>query len=256
MLRSLNSLKGQPIEASDGKIGGIHDFFFDEFVWMVRYLVVDTGRWLTGRKVLLAPHAVSRIDPDNGVFVDLTQEQVKSSPDIDTDKPVSRQRQIELHSHYAWPNYWAAEAHMLSMTPPMPTGQAGRTAPADENEEHGDPHLRSMRAVLGYHIAASDGEMGHVDDLIFESPGWHIRYLVVDTRNWLPGRKVLLAPEWKVESFSWSDRTLPVDLTREQIKNSPEFDPSKPIDRDYEVRLHEFYGRRSYWTHEEVSSHK
>jgi uncharacterized protein YrrD len=256
MLRSLNSLKGQPIKATDGRIGGVHDFFFDELEWTVRYVVADTGHWLTGRKVLLAPHVVNRIDEDDGVFVDLTQEQVKSSPDIDTDKPVSRQRQIELHSHYSWPNYWAAEAHMLSMTPPMPTDQVAGTSPDGETGEHGDPHLRSMRAVLGYHIAAHDGEMGHVDDLIVESPGWHIRYLVVDTRNWLPGRKVLLAPEWKIESFSWSDRKLAVDLPREQIKNSPEFDPSKPIDREYEVRLHDFYGRRVYWTHEEVSPRK
>lgn len=256
MLRSLKSLKGRPIEATDGGIGKIHDFFFDEHNWMVRYLVANTGSWLTGRKVLLTPLAVDRIDPVDGVFVDLTQEQVRSSPDIDTDKPVSRQRQIELHSHYAWPSYWAAEAHIMSPTPPMPAGRTDGGSSPSESKETGDPHLRSMRAVKGYHIAARDGETGTVEDLIVEAPEWQIRYLVVDTGNWLPGRKVLLAPDWRVEGFSWADRSLTVDLTRTQIKESPEFDPSKPINRDYEARLHDFYGRPVYWAREEVETHK
>lgn len=255
MLRSLKSLTGQPIEATDGKIGRIHDFFIDEGDWLVRYLVADTSRWLPGRKVLLAPHVVGRITPSDGVRVALTQEQIKTSPDIDTDKPVSRQRQIELHSHYAWPHYWTAGSLMTSPPPPVPAPRHTGKPQREQAEASGDPHLRSMRAVTGYHIAARDGETGHIDDLIVESPGWHIRYLVVDTGKWLPGRKVLLAPDWRVEGFSWADRNVVVDLTREQIKESPEFDPSKPINREYEARLHDYYGRPVYWAREEVVSH-
>lgn len=258
MLRSLKSIKGQPIEAKDGAIGRIHDFFFDEEHWIVRYLVVDTNRWLPGRKVLLAPHVVGRIHPTDGVFVELTQQRVKTSPDIDTEKPVSRQRQIELHTHFAWPHYWAAESHMMSPAPPIPVTKPEDRNQDGEEEEAGDPHLRSMRAVTGYHVAATNGEMGHVDDLIVEAPSWQIRYIVVDTRNWLPGRKVLLSPDWRIEGFSWADRNLTVDLTREQIKESPEFDPSEPINREFEVKLHDFYGRPAYWTREsvELSSHR
>jgi hypothetical protein len=123
-----------------------------------------------------------------------------------------------------------------------------RTATEQEEKEerHSDPHLRSTREVIGYHIQARDGEIGHVDDLIVDDELWYLRYLVIDTRNWLPGRKVLVAPAW-AEQVSWIERKVYIDLKRETIKNSPEFDPSMPVNREYEVQLYDYYGRPRYW---------
>jgi hypothetical protein len=116
----------------------------------------------------------------------------------------------------------------------------------ERDEQESDPHLRSTREVIGYHIQARDGEIGHVEDLIVEDEIWFIRYLVIDTRNWLPGRKVLVAPAW-AEQVNWVERRVYLDLSRETVKNSPEFDPSMPVNREYEVRLYDYYGRPKYW---------
>jgi len=251
MLRSLKSLRRYRIAARDGEIGEIYDFFFDEELWTVRYLVVDNGRWLPGRKVLLSPHVIGQPVPDaSNVPVDMTREQVESSPEIDTDKPVSRQREIELYQHYGWSPYWSgAGMGAVPMGPvaapplaaiPEPTG-------GTEEKQKGDPHLRSTQEVAGYHIQASDGSIGHVEDFVVDDVTWDLRYLVVDTRNWLPGRKVLISPQWIVAPISWAESTVNVILTREQVKESPVFDPAAPVNREYEARLYDYYGRPSYW---------
>jgi hypothetical protein len=113
--------------------------------------------------------------------------------------------------------------------------------------EEGDPHLRSSRAVTGYHVVASDGEVGHVDDFLIDDETWAIRYIVIDTHNWLPGKHVLLGPEW-IEHIDWSARTVRVGVPRDRIKRAPEFDGSAPVGRDYEEALHAHYGRKPYWT--------
>ena len=110
----------------------------------------------------------------------------------------------------------------------------------------GDPHLRSVREVSGYHLAATDGELGHVEDFILDDETWSIRYVVIDTRNWLPGRQVLISPSW-VREVDWGLRKVSVDMTKQQVKDSPEYDPKMPINREYEARLYDFYGRTRYW---------
>jgi hypothetical protein len=247
MLRSIKELHGYTVRATDGDIGTVHEFYFDDHTWTIRYLVVDTGGWLSGRPVLLSTLALGQPDWEERVFpVLLTREQVEHSPDIATHKPVSRQMEGDLHAYYGWSPYWrtsmstlgagaAAVAHVISGTEEG-SGEPGR-----------DPHLRSTRQVSGYHIQASDGEIGHVEDFIAEDEAWVVRYIVVDTRNWLPGRKVLVAPAW-IERVSWAERKVHVDLTRETIKHSPEFDPSAPVNREYELRLYDYYGRPKYWT--------
>jgi hypothetical protein len=156
--------------------------------------------------------------------------------------------EMDLHTYYGWTPYWRGG---------LPTFGLGAAAAAEtiagelqqkdeEDEQESDPHLRSTREVIGYHIQARDGEIGHVEDLIVEDETWFIRYLVIDTRNWLPGRKVLVAPAW-AEQISWIHRKVYLDLGRESIKNSPEFDPSIPVNREYEVQLYDFYGRPYYW---------
>jgi uncharacterized protein YrrD len=256
MLRNVEELYGYNVQATDGDIGMVHEFYFDDKFWTIRYLVVDTGGWLSGRRVLISPAALDK--PNWGkemLSVSITKEQVENSPSIDTDKPVSRQHEKELHEYYKWPLYWgidpyAAEAGSIAYARYLAEREEKMKEAAKEQkqeEEEGDSHLRSTREVKGYHIHAKDGEIGHVEDFILDDEGWIIRYIVVDTRNWLPGKKVLVSPEW-VERVSWSESEVYVDLLREVIKKSPEFDPSAPINRDYEENLYDYYGRPKYWT--------
>jgi hypothetical protein len=235
----VKDLRGYTIRAADGDIGKVHEFYFDDRGWIIRYLVVDTGTWLPGRRVLLSPSAMGQPDWETHVLpVGLTKGQVEHSPPIDADKPVSRQMERELHAYYGWRPYWGSATVMAIQTE--------EEANQEAEQEQNDPHLRSTREVIGYHIRARDGEIGHVEDLIANDEGWGIRYLVVDTHNWLPGRKVLVDPFW-AEQVSWAERRVHVDMTREMVKNSPEFDPSAPVNREYEVRLYDFYGRPKYW---------
>ncbi len=249
MLRSLNKLIGYKIEATDGDIGSVQDFYFHDDTWTIRYLVVDTGKWLPGRLVLLSPVAITAGEPDwsNHRFpVALTKKQIEESPSAGTDRPVSRQYETELHKYYGWPVYWGA-APLPGHTPigRAREGAAGRPREGEEIKE-ADPDLRSLQEVNGYHIQATDEEAGHVEDFIADTDAWVIRYMVVDTRNWLPGRKVLVSPEW-LDGVSWHERLVKVNLAREEIKKSPEFNPSEPVNREYEVRLYDYYGRPAYW---------
>jgi len=256
MLRSLKEVKGYGILAKDGPIGSVHDFFFDDRIWAVRYIVADTGSWLPGKKVLLVPSAVGRPSRETRALpVALMKEQVKNSPDIDAEKTVSRQREIEFHKSYLWaapsplPHYGIPPG-VPPIAPAFPVESRG--APGGEDQrasraiDEGDPHLRSVREVTGYHIQASDGEIGHAEEFIAEDETWVIRYMVVDTKDWLPGRKVLVSPGW-IERVSWPDSKIFVDLPRETVKNSPAFDPGDPVNRQYEERLYDYYGRPKYW---------
>lgn len=240
MLWNMEAIRGYTLRATDDTIGTVDDFYFDDGHWVVRYVVVGTGGWLFGRKVLLAPSAFDQPDSELREFpVGLTKEKIKNSPDIDTAKPVNRQQEAALHRYYGWPHYWAPTAVM----PPSPA--TVESEPPSEVEQ-GDPHLRSAREVEGYHIHAEDGSIGHVADFQVDIEAWTIRYLVVDTGTWLPGRKVLVAPSW-VRRIDWVEREVDVNLTRDQVNESPEYDPSQHVERDYERRLYEHYGARPYW---------
>ena len=256
MLRSMKKdLRGFTVGATDGDIGHVEEFYFDDASFTVRHLVVDTGGWLGGRKVLISPMALRDIDwGGKRINAALTKAQVEKSPAIDTDRPVSRQHEIEYYRYYGYPYYWEAGPYLWGAYPyPYPFPLAGR-ATSLEKERHwdwagegGDPHLRSSAAVIGYHIAATDGDIGHVEDFLVDDATWAIRYMIVDTRNWWLSKKVLVSPEW-IERVDWSDSKVHVGVTREQIKKSPEYDPSGPVERDYETRLHDHYGRPSYWS--------
>jgi hypothetical protein len=248
MLRSLDELTGYALLATDGEIGRAKDFLFDDRAWVVRYLVADTGKWLPRRKVLISPVYLNEPDAsDHRLPVDLTRSTIEASPALDEHAPVSRRKELEFYSYYQIPPYWIGPRawgvystldalRAANVTDENATGREG-SPPADSEE-----HLRSVNEVEGYHIAASDDDVGHVEDFIVDTSDWAIRWLVVDTRNWLPGRKVLLAPSW-AESVSWDDRKLVVSLTTEQIENSPKFDPSMPINSDDEAKLYDYYGR-------------
>jgi hypothetical protein len=235
MLRSIKSLRGYSLRATDGKVGKSHGFYFDDQTWTVRYLVVDTGTWLLDRLVLLSTASLGNPEWERKVFpVGLTMEQVEKSPSISVDEPVSRQMEVDLHGYYGWHPYWHGPAYIAAAQ-----GSA-------QKRDQGDPHLRSTREVIGYHIQTTDGEIGHVDDFVVDDEAWVIRYVVVDTQNWLPGKKVLIAPQW-IADVDWAGRRVSTDLAKDAIENGPEFDPSLPVNREYEVRLYDYYGRPHYW---------
>lgn len=251
-----SSVKGFAIEAEDGGIGTVSDFLFDDRSWKLRWMVVDTGSWLTGRKVLLHPSAAVAVDFDRrAVPVRLTKHQVENSPDIREDQPVSRQMQDTLYGYYGLDPLWGGSNYFGGAMggigwplTPMPSGGESGVLEAERNGarmDDADPDLRSMSAVTGYHIQATDGPIGHIENFMFDSDGWGIRYLIVDTRNWWPGQHVLLSPH-AVKTMSWPDREAVINLSRAQVKGSPPWDPEDMIDRAYQERLHGYYGWPGY----------
>lgn len=169
---------------------------------------------------------------------------MKNCPDINTDKPVSRKNELELLRYYGMSPYWPYVTPSGNYPQPIPVSKEEREKLEAEKME--ETHLRSTREVIGYHIQVTDDEIGHVEDFIVEDEDWVIRYMIVDTRNWLPGKKVLVSPHW-IKSISWEQAKVSVDLSRESVKTSPEFDPSEPVNREYELRLYDYYGRPKYW---------
>ena len=240
MLRSLGNILGYAVRATDSEIGRVYDFFFDDQSWTVRYLVVETGEWLRRRRVLIATAALGSPQWQGRAFpVSLTQAQVSGSPDVDTDKPVSRQHEIETNLHYGWPHYWSLE--------PLPLSPAlAETAPPPDQEAAGDPHLRSLREVASYSLNNQEVELGLVDDFIADVERWIIRYLVVATGSHWPRRRVLIGPSW-VNGISWAAKEVRTALTQPELGDSPEFDPAEAVNREYEVRLYDYYGRPRYW---------
>jgi hypothetical protein len=236
MLRSVKNLKGYTVVATDGAIGPVQDFYFDAQAWAIRYLVVDTGGTISNQLVFLDPATLRQPGWEAEIFpVSLTQEQVKNSPKINPDKPMSRQQESELRTYYNWPPYWdsatllptGATTGLAPLTPIPPVPSSSAEAEALEQvlveEALDDPNLYSANAVRGYYIQARDEDIGHIDDFLFDDEMWAIQYLIVDTRNWLPGKKVRIAANW-VKTISWTERIVRVDLQRETIANSPEYE--------------------------------
>ncbi|HOB73294.1 MAG TPA: PRC-barrel domain-containing protein [Phycisphaerae bacterium] len=252
MLHRFSELRGCTIGATDGEIGKVVDLYFDDLAWAARYLVVDTGRWLPGKQVLISPAAANEMDVRARVLpVGLSMQQVHDSPEVDTALPVSRQRESELAMYYGWPLYWMPEASGWGPGGQALGGSAASSASGAEvgpavAEREADPHLRSAREVISYRIQASDGHIGHVEDFIIDDWAWMVRYLVVDTRNFWPGRMVLVPPQ-SVRNVEWEERSVTVDLPREKIRNAPLYDPQSPIHRSYEEHLHGYYGWKRYW---------
>ena len=251
MLLAGSALKGFALAATDGRLGTVNDLLFSDETWTIRWLVVDTGVWLTGRKVLVHPSAIGRADYERReLAVALTMAQVESSPDILQDEPVSRQMENDLYGYYGWDPLWSGGFYVGGeMTSPIaPSSYFGNSTrleqtDAGDSDEHGDPHLRSMKAVTRYHIHAGDGEIGHVENLLVDSASWTIRCFVVETRNWWPGKHVLLSPV-AIREISWANHEIRLDVTRDQVKASPRWDPLTNIDHNYTRQLQSHYGWR------------
>ena len=253
MLTNTTLLTGSVIRATDGDIGTVEQFYFDDETWAIRYLIVDTGGWLGGRRVLISPVSVLHTDwQTRRLELQLTKKQVENSPDINTHEPVSRQHEAAYLGYYGYPGYWGGPYLWGSAFYPgglaIPAGASVEAIADRVRRESADSHLRSSEAVTGYHIEALDGEIGHVDGFLVDDETWAIRYLEVATQNWWPGATVLVSPQW-IERVSWTDSKVSTALTRESVKNGPEYTRATPITREYENRLYLHYSRPPYWLH-------
>lgn len=249
MLYRMEKLLGMALGAVDGVIGKVTDVYFDDRQWAARYLVVDAGDWLKGRKVLISPVSVEHIDWGSRTLrVTLTRSQVRNSPDIDTDQPVSRQHEAAFLDYYDYPEYFSGGLLWGSTSWPLRPGTPATRASADSGARSSpDIHLRSLKEVIGYHLQATDEPIGHVQDFMIDEGSWALHYLVVATGHWGFGKSVLIPPPW-ISEIDWQDRRVYVDVSRDRIRSAPEYDPAALLSRDYETALYGHYDRPGYWS--------
>jgi PRC-barrel domain len=255
MLNSIGNLNAVHVAVVDGDLGPVEDVLFDDLSWAIRYLVVDAGAWLNERDVLISPYSIKQpVARDGPIEVALTRRLVRSSPDIDTHRPISRGQERELLGHYHYPEYWSGGGLWALRAMPYPlvipvasADHHARRAVAPSAFHAGDMALRSAEQVAHYEVQATGESIGHVEDFVFDDESWLIRYLVVDTRGWWPaGRKVLIGLHW-LDRVDWAQQRIHVTLTREQLRSSPAYEDVGAIHRDYETRLHANYQRPGYW---------
>lgn len=195
MIRNLQDLNGARVIATDGTIGKVADFLFDDRSWTIRYLVVDVRTWMVRHDVVIPVEAITHLDWGNCRFqVELTRDQVRGSPDLDSRKPVTRQQEMAVRKHYGWPNYWRD----VGFSSP---GRGKHDFPAASGD---DPHLRSTEEIAGYGVWEVNQEVGHIESFIMSDSTWQIGYLGVKTGSWLHHHSMLIPTPW-VESISWSD---------------------------------------------------
>jgi hypothetical protein len=257
MLTSLSRLHGSAVQGFDGEVGSVARFLLQVNPWVVRYIVVSTGTWSEGGEVLISPWSIApgTVISDR-VALSLNRDQVRQSPRYDAEEALTREHERALLAHYGYPMYWVGPMlwgpvpAAAGMPPPEP---AGPTPTSDDDRHLGTTMVDSpvagladSRQVVGTHLQARDGDIGHVHDFLVESESWRVRYLVIDTKNWWTGRQVLIAPEW-IDSFEWPDHKVHVSVDRAAIENAPEYDPDRTLSREDEVALYRHYRRGPYW---------
>jgi hypothetical protein len=248
MLRNVKDMEGLTIAAIDGIVGRVRDFYFDDNAWVIRYVIVETHERLPRRRVLISPIAIGQPNWIQRVLpVSITRKQVRDSPDIDTEKPVSRQQEIGSLAYYGYGAYWGGNGLWgASMYPDIL--EAGLLDKGFGTRSHDDPHLRRISVVMKYYVQAGEGDVGQVQGFLVDEKSWAIRYLIINTSNWWVGRQVIIAPEW-IDDVDWPGCTIYVDLTRRAIKNSPRYDSTAPFDSEREGAVRTHYGRAAYLPH-------
>jgi uncharacterized protein YrrD len=248
MFYKAKALENFLLKSLDGEIGEVEEFYFDDKHWAIRYLVANTGNWLTGREILISPHAILSVKKDEQqILIDLTKKQIEESPSLDHAKSLSRQFEETYYSYYGWPVYWGGP-YMWGLYPYIERNREKNKTNihAIKND---DPNLRRMRDVGGSHLQGTDGEIGSVEDFIIDDQIWSIRYLVINTSNWWFGKKVLISPKW-IDRVSWVESKVFLNLTRDEIRQSPEYTGETMLTREYEIELHQHYNRQGYWVEE------
>jgi len=258
MLNKAKALKNYKLNCIDGEIGKVKDFYFEDQTWFIKYLIVNTGNWLIGRQVLISPSSIISVNTEEEyIKTNLTKQQIEDSPSLESDKPVSLQFQEDYYGYYGLPVHAAglgyAGGYGLGFSEgenvmPIQTRQDSEEKMNSDMAEKNnwDPHLRSTHNVTGYEIQAVDGKIGHVDDFIIEDEVWRIQYIEIDTKNWIPGRKILISTNW-IKSISWDDFTVFVNLYCGEIKQAPEYTEETILNRDYEIKLYRHYNRKIDW---------
>ena len=225
MLQNITQLYGLKLGATDGEIGHVQDFYFDDLTWAIRYIVADTGSWLPGRQVLLSHqalgnHGLGSFDAVTRILpVKLARQQIEDSPPIEAHRPVSRQHEENYYRYFGWTGYWQ-EGGMWSgsgypFIPPPPA--APSLPPHHGHNQRDDIHLRSTKAVTGYKIQATDGPVGTVSSFMVHGKSWTIREIVAETGHWYAGKTIHLLPG-DIDRISHEDSTVFMILTMEDIK--------------------------------------
>lgn len=249
-LRSFKKIKNIEVNANAEDCGDISDLYFQDSNWVIRYVVVDTGNWFQSENVLISPLSINRFSWDtNKVSVDLQPDQIKSAPSFNLDKPISRQFEISYFNHYQYPAYWGGSGLWGESFYPEEAIRS-KYKPLHPSSGLSDPHLRSANEVRGYRVKTlkdDTGPFGHVEDFMFDIETWTLRYFVIDTTNFLPGKKVLISPEW-VDSINWEQDEFNVRLSKDAIKSAPAYEEEAAPTRDYELALYNHYGRSPYWS--------
>ena len=240
------------MDSLDGEIGQVREFYFDDRHWAIRYLVADTGNWLTGRQVLISPYALEGVINDGQcIRINLTKKQIEDSPSLETDIPVSQQFEQTYYGYYGWPLYWRGP-YMWGNYPYIVRNSELWKKNTQVEKSLGYLSLRSTHAVMVTIYTPQTVRFGHVEDFIIDDETWAIRYLVINTKNFWPGNKVLISTKW-IKHVSWGESKVFVKLSREAIMKSPEYTEESLLTRNYESALHKHYNLHGYWVDEPVS---
>ena len=226
MLHLAHKITGATVKGTDGEIGTVEDFYFEEDRWTVRYLLVDTGKYFSGKRVLISPMSVRDGWGRTGIRLGLTKDQVWNSPEFKEEEPWTHTGESHVLAYYGYPDYWGAGSIWGNYDSPAALGDApppAEAAPASKGIDPEARHLRSIKKSTGYHLHARNGEIGHVDDFLIGEESWRIRYLLVDTSNWIGGRSVIVSPE-TVEGIDKEKGELHVAVDRDAIKKAPELE--------------------------------
>lgn len=221
MHQNIKLLYGAKLLATDGDIGHVKDFYFDDATWVVRYLVVDTGAWLPGRLVLLTPHVLGFFDEvGHTLHVNLSKQRIEHSPSIESHKPVSRQYEVAYYRYYGWPAYWEGGAIWgMGGFPVVLPPSSDELASLRKLRHRDDKHLQSTQSVVGYHIQTPDGPIGHVTGFLVDAQSWSIIDLVIEAGHWYAGKEILLASA-EVERISYQESTVYVNLSKATIQHT------------------------------------
>lgn len=256
MLLRASRLEQSRLRATDGRIGKIKTFLFDEEQWVLRYIVAKYGFALFGKRVLISPMSVTGAPRDGeAIAVGLTRKQVKSAPTADLAQPVSRKKEAQFLRYYRVPVYWGGAGLWGGALTPLEAGSLSSAPAVDEEfapdtdlESDDESHLRSTREVAGYRVCAPEDEVGVITDFVIEDTTWAIRYLRIETAEDIGGGTLFISPYW-VREISWIERKVSIDTPLAQLKAVPKAGTGgggQPT-RDEEEHLHEFFGKVRYW---------
>jgi hypothetical protein len=262
MLFAVSGLMGCAVQASDGEVGAVKDFLFDDQTWKIRWMTVDAGKWLPGRRVFIHPSAIAPLtlppkptlpmmSPGETLTltVNLTRKQIEAGPSAHAEVPLTRDMEALLYDHYGWDPYWGASYFGVGLLPNAESELAAdaerRAAEAEKPPLDGADHLHSVAEFKGYIVHALDGDIGHVENLLADDANWDIRYLVIATRNWWPGKVVQLAP-YAVNEIDWFGERINMNVTRDQVRSAPAWDPLAMANEVSEGQLHRHFGWPGY----------